>query len=184
MMNENDRQDIALQLDELQHRLDELRRRIGASERHNALPPGELAVLSCRVGAERVAFLHESIDSVVMMAKLTVLPEVPIWVPGILNFHGASIPVIDVLSRVTGQPRRPDITDFIIIARTGSRQVGLIVQEIFDVDRINGDTLERGTTDISFAPYLFGLVPSQGHQILVLDIDRLFATSDVPEVAP
>lgn len=56
------------------------------------------------------AFPAESVERILAMAALIPLPETPPTVAGVLNYHGAILPVVDI-ARAVGLPRtipRPD----------------------------------------------------------------------------
>ncbi len=175
-------QELVAEIEELGRRLADLRRRVGADLEADEPPSGAMDLLLCRVGDERVALRLEAVEEVVPMARLAALPEAPKWIPGVLNLGGHSLPVIDTLARLTRRERRPELSDLIVICRSDGRQVGLIVEEIFDVHRAQPGSLQEVGDDGQLAPYLRGIINADGDPILLISIRRLMSSSDLPEV--
>ena len=175
------RDHIARQVEELQRQVYELRRQIASGVELEALPEGELDVLRCRVGDNQAAFLQESVEEVVMMARLTPVPEAPSWAPGLLNLRGTMAPVVDVVARIGREVRRPALSDRIVVCSIDGRRVGLIVQEVLGVDRCETADVEPPPQDIPCAPYLLGVLHGDGTPIMLLSVACLVATSDLPE---
>lgn len=173
--------DVLREIDELQHRLYELKKQVAGRAHAEEVPDGDLTVLITRVGEDRVAFLDRSLDEVVPMARLTPMPESPPWVAGVLNLRGRMVPILDVLARSRRRARTREVDEFIVIGRVDERPVGLVVQDIVDVRTVERRLLEPPPQDVPFAPYLLGLLKIEGAPALLLSIRRLAATSDLPE---
>jgi purine-binding chemotaxis protein CheW len=179
--NHNENEHMLTEIKELQTRLDELRQRVDKDTVPEELPEGELKLLLCRIGEERAALLLEHVDEVVLMAKLSPLPEAPEWVAGVLNLRGKTIPVLDVLARLKRQSRPADADDSIIICQIKERWIGLIVQEIFDVFSCEANSLQTTRRDIPHARYLLGILNIDEQPVHMISVSRLVSMSDIPE---
>jgi purine-binding chemotaxis protein CheW len=176
--------DIVAEIRRLQSRLYDLQKRIEPDDIEEEMPDGDLTAVITRIGADRAAFFHDSLEEVVPMAALTPIPESPPWIAGMLNLRGKTIPVIDVYARIQRRSREQKISDFIVICSVDSRNVGLVVQEIDDVIPNARGNLEPRPTDVAFAPYVIRLLRHNDASIPVLSIPRLVATSNIPEEEP
>ncbi len=171
---------VARRVGELWQELDQLRSQLAAHRPQAAQLEASFHVLCCQVGGEHMAFLHDSVEEVVMMAKLVPLPEAPHWVPGLLNLRGRMVVVIDVLARLSKVARRQELGDLIVICQTPDRPVGLVVQEVLHSASCRADQLEQPPQGVIHAPYLLGVLQVDSQPTLLLSTESLVATSSLP----
>ena len=107
------------------------------------------------IGRERYALPLASVLRVLPAARLKALPGAPHFVPGLLDLHGAAIPVID-LSRLAGTP--PDAVRYDtrillveIIAAGRRRRLGLKAERVIGVADLDGGLADAG---VASAPWL------------------------------
>lgn len=137
---------------------------------------GERNILLCQAAGESVGLLLEDVDRVLPMAALAKLPEAPLWMLGMLNLQGESVPVLDVSMRLNGEPREQQITDLILVTTRQAGRVGLVVPEVHDITTIDASSITRGgggASQVSYARYLLGMLPLEGRQLYLLDISSL-----------
>ena len=77
-----------------------------------------------------------SVHEILRYPEITRLPNTPNFIKGVINLRGNVLPVVDVRLRF-GFPRGK-ITDLtrIIVVETGGKQVGLLVDNVYQVVRI------------------------------------------------
>ena len=77
-----------------------------------------------------------SVHEILRYPELTRLPNTPKFIKGVINLRGNVLPVVDVRLRF-GFPQG-NITDLtrIIVVETGGKQVGLLVDNVYQVVRI------------------------------------------------
>lgn len=131
------------------------------------------------IGRERYALPLASVLRVLPAARLKALPGAPHFVPGLLDLHGAAIPVID-LSRLAGTP--PDAVRYDtrillveIIAAGRRRRLGLKAERVIGVAALDGELADAGGAS---APWLGQVAPGADGMLQLLAPDRLLA----PEV--
>lgn len=131
------------------------------------------------IGRERYALPLASVLRVLPAARLKALPGAPHFVPGLLDLHGAAIPVID-LSRLAGTP--PDAVRYdtrILLVEIDSagrrRRLGLKAERVIGVAALDGELADTG---VASAPWLGQVAPGADGMLQLLDPDRLLA----PEV--
>lgn len=176
-------QDVLNELDGLQHRLAELRALVKRDLVVEAMPSGPVSVLVCRVGDQRCCLFLSEVQRVVPVCRLTILPDTPEWVLGLLNLGGDMIPVIDVGRRLHQSARTPSRTDLIIICAVASRRVGLLVHDVDSVADVDGSKIEAVDKDLPSAPFLLGVAQIQGDSALLLSVSCLLAVSGLPETS-
>ena len=168
-------------IETLQEEIYELRRHLSARPQLDTTLTGELAVLLCTTGDSCVGILLESVQEAVRIARLTPLPEASPWVPGMLNLRGRLVPVIDLLARMTRSQRTPLLSDLVVVCTLGERSVGALVQEVLGVVDIQAADVEPTPEGVALAPYLLGVAHHDGQPALLISIESLAATSDLPE---
>ncbi|MCC6558163.1 MAG: chemotaxis protein CheW [Polyangiaceae bacterium] len=177
------RSELERELSDLKRRLYELERAaldVGAEE---PLPAsGELLALVCRVEESRVALPLRVVERVVPAAATAPLPESPPWVHGLLRLRGQAIPVLDAAARFARRGRALDVDDQIVICRGERGQVGLVVSEVHEVRgfALDGGAGARLAPDVPQAPYVRATLQDAGGLVLLLSLERLLATSDIP----
>jgi len=138
-------------------------------------------IIVCRAGNEHVGFFKDSIEEVVMIAKMAALPETPPWFAGVLTLRGDPIPVIDLLARIERRERKTSTSDLILVCQSDKRRVGLIVQEVHEIAEISSDAILDPPAEIPHAQYLIGIVTTEENTIQLFSISRLVSLSDLPE---
>lgn len=140
-----------------------------------------MKVMVFHIGADRYALPLWAVARVLPAAALKSIPLAPPFVAGLLDLHGAPVPVID-LSSLAGVPpaqlwydSRIILVDYPIDQAPGgaTRALGLLAEHVVGVDSIEGDALlDPG---VAGAPFL-GQVAATGAGLLQLvDLAQLLA---------
>jgi len=116
-------------------------------------------VYGCDIGVVR---------EIVPVRRATRLPGAPGYVRGLINLRGAIVTVIDLAARLAGSTAATDGS--IVVAEYGSKNVGIAVDEVRDVQILPLERFERTTGD----PARGGIVSGLGHLddgvVIVLDV--------------
>ncbi len=77
-----------------------------------------------------------SVHEILRYPEMTRLPNTPSFIKGVINLRGNVLPVVDVRLRF-GFPKG-NVTDLtrVIVVETGGKQVGLLVDNVYQVVRI------------------------------------------------
>jgi purine-binding chemotaxis protein CheW len=121
----------------------------------------------------------ESIVRIVEMVTITPIPRTNHAIEGVINYKGVTVPAIN-LRRHLGLPAVPfGLDTHIIIAQTGERMIGLVVDHVSDVSEFPSvrvsrpdDILPEG---LGKAPLLRGVAQTPQGMVLVLDLEDLLA---------
>lgn len=112
--------------------------------------------------------------------NVTLIPNTPHYVCGVLNLRGAIIPVVDLRRRFDMTPKRYTSTTVVIVLNvegTTSRRVGIVVDAVSDAIHVTDDMI-RPTPDFGThldTDYIKGLVPSDNNMMVLLNIDHLLS---------
>jgi purine-binding chemotaxis protein CheW len=157
-------------------------------------------VVTFRVGDDEFAADIMAVERVLRYAQPTVVPNLPEWVEGVIEYEGRVIPVIDLARRFEVE-RREGATEAsdggattrrVIVFAVGDDWIGAVVDSVLEVVVIPEDRLSpppaifRGLA----AEYLRGLVRradakrggsasgSSGSLLIYLEVERLLSATE------
>ncbi|CUI08336.1 Chemotaxis signal transduction protein [Janthinobacterium sp. CG23_2] len=129
-----------------------------------------MKVMVFHIGADRCALPLWGVARVLPAADLKAIPLAPDYVAGLLDLHGAPVPVID-LSALAGAPSEQLWYDSRILlvdyplADGATRPLGLLAEHVIGVDTI--DSAALADAGVAGAPFL-GQVAADGAGMLQL----------------
>jgi len=141
-----------------------------------------MKVLVFHIGPDRYALPLAAVLRVLPAARLKALPGTPDYVAGLLDLHGAPLPVID-LSRLAGRPADAVRYDTRILladvpAAGSLRRLGLLAERVAGVEALAGTPVDAG---VQAAPWLGRVAHAHGEAGLVHLIEPTHLLA--PEVA-
>ena len=83
-----------------------------------------------------------NVQEINRMTEITKIPSTPEFVKGVINLRGNVIPVIDLRNRLGMLEKEHDKQTRIIVADVGERTVGLVVDAVSEVIRMNSSLVE------------------------------------------
>ncbi|MBW3589785.1 MAG: chemotaxis protein CheW [Actinobacteria bacterium] len=131
------------------------------------------AIVIFRLGEDRYALDVEVVMEVVRMVAIAPIPEAPPWLSGVVDFRGRVVPVIDLRVRLGLPERTRDPNTPIVLARTETGPVGLIVDEMETVATVSSDSIEPPDEMAGSAHAVSGVVRLGHGLILLLDLSDL-----------
>lgn len=81
------------------------------------------------------------VRQIIRVQKITVVPEQPKYIKGVINLRGEIIPIIDLRVKFKKEPRKYDARTCIIILDVNQVTVGIIVDRIFEVITTSEDEI-------------------------------------------
>lgn len=108
---------------------------------------------------------------------ITKLPNTSSWVKGLINLRGEVVPILDIRVKFgTGEIVYDDNTAVIAVITDDNRMVGLVVDKVDDVQKLENSSFFPVTDMGSSIPskYLKGFVRLEDNQMLVImDIETV-----------
>ena len=108
---------------------------------------------------------------------ITHLPNTAEWVKGLINLRGEVVPILDIRVKFnTGEPIYDESTAVIAVITEDKRMIGIIVDKVDDVQRLDTSALAPVSDMGSAIPsrYLKGFVRLDNNQMLVImDIEAV-----------
>ncbi|MBN2470557.1 MAG: purine-binding chemotaxis protein CheW [Anaerolineae bacterium] len=134
----------------------------------------------CRVGEQQYAISVADMLEVTAMVRLTPLPAAPPAVLGVVNRHGAVMPLLD-LRVCLGQPAEPpDLNSLFVVVRGPEYVAGLVVDDILEVTALGGEIQHPPAQS---GPYVRGMTILNEQPILILDTTALLRMFAPPDLA-
>ena len=133
--------------------------------------------LTFMLGSEIYGIEITRIREILVYPSVTSLPNTQHWVKGVINLRGEVTPIIDLRVRfnTTSDPKYTETTIVIAVKTNDGRMLGLVVDNVSDVETIDYDKLlpapDMGSS-IS-AEYLKGLIKKDERMVIILDTERI-----------
>ncbi len=120
------------------------------------------------------------IKEIIKPLKLTIVPKAPAFIEGVINLRGVVIPIIDMRKKFELEQKEASQKTRIIIVSIEKKIVGLIVDEVREVIKINVKNikppprmLEGVNTD-----YIFGVYKYGDDLLMILKLNNVLSTQE------
>jgi purine-binding chemotaxis protein CheW len=131
------------------------------------------------LGPEEYGMQILKVQEIIGLMPVTPVPNSPIYIRGVINLRGKIVPVLDLRSKLDMPPAEPTSESCIIVVRTQSIEVGVIVDRVREVLDVPEDDVEV-PPDIGIdTTYLLGIGKTHGRVKLLLDIDRVLESANL-----
>jgi len=115
-----------------------------------------------------------SVREILRMQPITRLPNVPDFIEGVINLRGEIIPVIDLRKRLGMPPKEADKKSRIVVIELDDKKVGLIVDMVSRVIRVDENSVEPPPEAVKLDPrYITGIAKLEDDFMVILDLQGL-----------
>ncbi len=144
-----------------------------------------LQLVSFEIGPEEYAIPILAVQEINRMMSITRVPNAPESVEGVINLRGRIIPVVD-LRKKFGMDVSEDSADTrIIVVEVGDegRVLGFMVDRVNQVLRLGRDIVDPApsVSGATSADFIDGVGKLDDRLLILLNLDRLFADTELPE---
>ena len=125
------------------------------------------------------------VKEIIGMMDVTVLPQTPDFVKGVINLRGKVIPVIDLRLRFDISEMEYTEKTCIIVVEimhvSGKMQIGIIVDQVSEVLNVSSEDLEATPKfGVSLdTEFILGMAKSERKIITLLDIGKVLVSEDI-----
>lgn len=134
----------------------------------------ELQLVTFRLASEEYGLPITKVQEINRLVPVTKLPQTPTFLEGIINLRGRIIPVIDLRKRFEMAITDHDDDTRIIIVEIKGQIVGLTVDAVTEVIRINTADIELPPESVAVdSRYVDGVGKIDERLIILLDIDNI-----------
>lgn len=120
----------------------------------------------------------KSVVEILKAQKISVIPELPDFITGVITVRGDVIPVIDMRKRLGVKPQPTN--ERVIIVRSGTEKIGLVVDEVKEiagfasVDIVPPPSIFKGLK----TEYMKGLGKKKERIVILLDLARFLSAEE------
>jgi purine-binding chemotaxis protein CheW len=141
--------------------------------RDEAVEPAveEMELLSFRLGGEEYAVKVDDVREVLKLRDLTLVPNAPDYILGVMSLRGAMLPVMDLCKRLGITQAARDEKTRILVVSPDEEDVGLMVDRVSGVLRVLPDAIKPVPENIEHgAEFLRGIVRKEDKLYILLDL--------------
>jgi chemotaxis-related protein WspB len=135
-----------------------------------------------QIGEDRYALEARQVLEVLPLVRFKRIPRAPSSVAGIFDYHGTSMPLIDLTDLALGKPSPAKMSTRIILTNyvleSGEKHlIGLLAEQVMEtIERPESDFVDSGVAATD-APYLGSVAVENGRIIQRIDLSRLLPQS-------
>ena len=140
-----------------------------------------MQLVTFRLGDESYGIEITKVREIMLMGKITQIPQTAHYVKGLINLRSTVIPVIDLKARF-GLPESEQTDESrILVIHVGGNTTSIIVDEVKEVLRIGRDQIAPPPPTVANLgrEYLQGLVKLDDQLLILLDIERLLGSEQI-----
>ena len=128
---------------------------------------------------EEYALPITKVQEINRLVPITALPQTPVFMEGVINLRGRSIPIVDIRKRFE-LPLAPHSDDTrIIVVDVNGQTVGIIVDAVHEVIRLASANVEPPPpTFILDVQYIHGIAKVDDRLVILIDIDKVLSLSE------
>jgi purine-binding chemotaxis protein CheW len=130
-----------------------------------------------QLGAELYGVEISRVHEIIRLQSVTRVPRAPAYVEGVINLRGKVIPVVDLRRRLGLPTAEHTRASRIVVVEIGDQVVGVIVDGVSEVLRVNGASIEPPSPVVAGleAEHINGIAKLTDRLVILLDLDRVLA---------
>jgi purine-binding chemotaxis protein CheW len=145
--------------------------------------------LTFALGKEKFAIPVDHVQEVVEFGHVTKVPNAPEYMLGIINLRGRILPLLDTKLKLGlpatahSQKSRIMVLDLVLNDEKGL-QIGAMVDHAREVIELNANEIQDAPEfeNLKASAPITGIVNRQGDITMIMDITKVFSTSEVVEL--
>jgi purine-binding chemotaxis protein CheW len=130
-----------------------------------------------KLGSETYGLDISTVHEIIRMQPITKVPKTPLYLEGIINLRGKTIPVIDIGKRF-GMPKfERDKNNRIVVVSIKDTMMGIIVDSVTEVLSITAGSIEPVSDIVSTtsSDFLGGIAKLADKMVIILELDKLIS---------
>ena len=141
-------------------------------------------IVGFRVGKENFGVPIGIVHEIVRMMEITVVPDSPTYVEGVINLRGKIIPVVDLRKRFA-EPVVPNRRNRIMVAELDGHKVGLVVDAASEVLKVSPELIEPppnifGQGEVN---YVTGVGKFGGKLVILIDLSKIMQRGELRRIS-
>jgi purine-binding chemotaxis protein CheW len=141
-------------------------------------------IVGFRVGNENFGVPIGIVHEIVRMMDITVVPDAPSFVEGVINLRGKIIPVVDLRKRFAEEPQ-PHRRNRIMVAELDGHQVGLVVDAANEVVKLDPELIEPPPNifEQGEVNYVTGVGKLNGKLVIMIDLAKIMQRGELRRIS-
>ncbi len=140
--------------------------------------------LTFHLGKENYGIEIRHVIEIIVMQEITIVPDMPDFIIGVINLRGQVISVMDIRSRFKLESRDYDDRTCIIVVKINDLSVGLIVDtvnEVIDIPESQMDPPPKTHSGVG-SSYIKGMGKVGSDVKILLDIEKILYEEELEQV--
>lgn len=131
--------------------------------------------VSFRLQGETYALPVARVQEIVRVDSITRVPGGPREIRGVTNVRGRVLPVVDLRARLGLEPDDPSPRSRVLMAEARGRRIGLLVDEVRTVERIDLLAVEPPPQEVRTerSEFVLGVLRRDRDLTILLEVDRV-----------
>jgi purine-binding chemotaxis protein CheW len=123
------------------------------------------------------------VTQIISIQKITEMPEMPVFMKGIINLRGRIVPVIDIRLRFNKPEKEYDDRTCVIIIDLNGQHIGLITDSISEVMTIDDEDIEPLPDFGTGRGYIKGIGKKSDSVVLLIDCQKLLSDTELESIS-
>lgn len=139
-------------------------------------------LLVFELSSRRFAVAASQVEQVTLVVKVVPLPGAPSVVEGVIDVHGAVVPVFDVRARFELPSRPIGAWDHLVIARAGDRRVAVRVDQVVGLVELADERLTTAEAVTRGADRVVGVARLSDGLVVVHDLGAFLTQTEAADL--
>lgn len=141
----------------------------------------DIQLVTFKLGNEEYGINIGCVREIIKRLEITYVPKAPRFVEGLINLRGIIVPVIDIRRLFDIEPVGNDNDNRIIVAEVNERILGIIVDCVSEVRKVDMDNIEPVPPTISLIDnkYLDGVDRINDQILILLKLDKVLSSENL-----
>jgi purine-binding chemotaxis protein CheW len=137
-----------------------------------------MRILLFTIDDQRYGVPAEAIIEIVRAVAITLLPNAPAVIEGMIDLRGSVVPVFDLRRRFRLPPRALSPDDHFVIVRAGARTAALHVDHALDIVDVDDAAIGALTGQVQRADYVAGVAALADGLAVIHDVDTFLSSAE------
>ena len=137
-------------------------------------------IVGFRVGRENFGVPIQIVHEIVPLMEVTVVPDSPVYIEGVINLRGRIIPIVDLRKRF-GETPAPTRRNRIVVAELNDRLVGLVVDAANEVLKVDPEQIEPppSVLEQNELNYVSGVAKMGDKLVILIDLSKIMQRGEL-----
>jgi purine-binding chemotaxis protein CheW len=142
-------------------------------------------VVSFRIGKEHFGVHIHTVQEIVRVPEITAVPEMPVFVDGVINLRGKIVSIIDLGKRLKIQGATRAKASRILIVEVENKIVGLLVDAVNAILSLPPESIEPAPDIVTTvgSEYILGVGKLPDKLIILLSLKNILRPDEISKIA-